>query len=153
MPGEKRFRTSFVGGFKKYDVNIYIEKILREFEDKFKEKDDEITVLKNQNRDFKAKYEELLKRTDEINANRSKIAEVLIKAQEKAQVMLEDARHEALEERKQLERIIEQEKEKLTDIRKEMHTLKQGIVGALRKYEEQLEIFVTEDDRSGLIPG
>ena len=99
MPGEKRFRTSFMGGFKKVDVNSYIEKILREFDDKLKEKDDEIVSLKNQSKDIRVKYEELTKKADQINDDRSKIADVLIKAQEKAELMLEDARIEAIEEK------------------------------------------------------
>ena len=44
MAREKRFRTSFMGGFKKSDVNAYIERILKEFDEKLKSKDDEISV-------------------------------------------------------------------------------------------------------------
>jgi chromosome segregation ATPase len=146
MPGEKRFRTSFMGGFKKADVNAYIEKILGEFDDKLKEKDDEIASLKNQTKDFKSKYEELSKRADQINEDRDKIAEVLIKAQEKAETMLEDARQEALDEKKKLEDIIELEKEKLVDIRQEMKTLKSEVVTTLKKYENQLGLFVLENE-------
>ena len=146
MPGEKRFRTSFMGGFKKADVNAYIEKILGEFDDKLKGKDDEIASLKNQTKDFKSKYEDLSKRADQINEDRDKIADVLIKAQEKAQVMLEDARHEALDEKKKLEDIIELEKERLVDIRQEMKTLKSEVVSTLKKYENQLGVFVQEDE-------
>lgn len=146
MPGEKRFRSSFMGGFKKADVNAYIEKILGEFDDKLKEKDDEIASLKNQNKDFKTKYEDLSKRADQINENRDKIADVLIKAQEKAQLMLEDARQEALDEKKKLEDIIEQEKEKLVDIRQEMKMLKSEVVSTLKKYENQLGVFVQDDE-------
>lgn len=145
MPGEKRFRTSFMGGFNKSDVNTYIEKILREFDDKFKEKDDEIASLKNQNKDYKSKYEELLKKSDQINDDRAKIADVLIKAQEKAQLMLEDARMEALEEKKKLEETIEQEKEKLVDIRQEVKILKGEVISTLKKYESQLGGYVKDD--------
>ncbi|MEN6315434.1 MAG: hypothetical protein ABFD25_14455 [Clostridiaceae bacterium] len=145
MPGEKRFRTSFMGGFNKSDVNTYIEKILREFDDKFKEKDDEIASLKNQNKDYKGKYEELMKKSDQINDDRAKIADVLIKAQEKAQLMLEDARMEALEEKKKLEETIEQEKEKLVDIRQEVKILKGEVINTLKKYESQLGGYVKDD--------
>jgi chromosome segregation ATPase len=146
MPGEKRFRTSFMGGFKKVDVNSYIEKILKEFDDKLKEKDDEIVSLKNQSKDIRVKYEELAKKADQINDDRTKIAEVLIKAQEKAELMLEDARIEALEEKRKLEGVIEQEKERLVDIRQEMKNLKSEVVNTLKKYETQLGTFVAEDD-------
>ena len=146
MPGEKRFRTSFMGGFNKADVNTYIEKILREFDDKLKEKDDETTVLKNQNKEYKFKYEELLKRADQINEDRDKIADVLIKAQEKADLMIEDARAEALDEKKKLEDVIEQERENLVDIRQELKMLKSEVVSTLKKYESQLGTFLKDED-------
>jgi len=137
MPGEKRFRTSLCG-FKKSDVNSYIEKILREFEDKLKEKDDELASLKNQSRDIRMKYDELAKKADQINEDRAKIADVLIKAQEKAELMMEDARVQALEEKKRLEQMIEEEREKLVDIKAELKTLKSEVVSTLKKYENQL---------------
>ena len=149
MPGEKRFRTSFMGGFNKSDVNAYIEKILREFDDKFKEKDDEIAVLKNQNKEYRSKYEELQKKGDQIIEDRAKIADVLIKAQEKAQLMIEDARMEALDEKKKLEEIIEQEKEKLVDIRQEVKILKGEVISTLKKYESQLSDYVKDDEEAG----
>lgn len=148
MPGEKRFRTSLFG-FKKVDVNTYIEKLLREFDDKLKEKDDEIAALKNQNKDFKQKYEELLKKADQINEDREKIASVLIKAQEQAQAMLQEARQEAIEEKRKLEETIECEKEKLVDIRSELKSLKSEVVNTLKKYEVQLGGIIDEEQQAG----
>ena len=111
MAREKRFRTSFMGGFKKADVNQYIEQILKEFDEKLKSKDEEIAALKNENKDLRYRYEELQRRADEINETRAKIADVLIQAQEKAEKMVEEARIEAVEEKKKLEETIESEKE------------------------------------------
>lgn len=149
MPGEKRFRTSFMGGFKKADVNAYIEKMLGEFDDKLKEKDDEIANLKLQSKDVRAKYEELQKKADQINEDRSKISQVLIKAQEQADLMLENARAEALKEKRQLEETIEQDREKLVDIRQEIKTLKGEIVNMLKKYETQLGEVTRVEDEAG----
>lgn len=149
MPGEKRFRTSFMGGFKKADVNAYIEKMLGEFDDKLKEKDDEIANLKLQSKDVRAKYEELQKKADQINEDRSKISQVLIKAQEQADLMLENARAEALREKRQLEETIEQDREKLVDIRQEIKTLKGEIVNMLKKYETQLGEVTRVEDEAG----
>ncbi|OGO80155.1 MAG: hypothetical protein A2Y21_09525 [Clostridiales bacterium GWC2_40_7] len=148
MPGEKRFRTSLFG-FNKVDVNTYIEKLLREFDDKLKEKDDEIAALKNQNREFKQKYEDFLKKADQLNEDREKIASVLIRAQEQAQVMLQEARIEADEEKKKLEETIESEKEKLVDIRQELKTLKSVVVNTLKKYEVQLGGIIDEEQQAG----
>ena len=148
MAGEKRFRTSLFG-FKKADVNSYIEKILGEFDIKLKEKDDEISQLKSQNKDIRMRYEDLLRKADQINEDRAKIAEVLIKAQEQADIMMENARQEALEEKRQLEDAIEKDKERLVDIRQEIKELKGEIVNTLKKYESQLVTIVRDDEEAG----
>jgi F0F1-type ATP synthase membrane subunit b/b' len=145
MPGEKRFGMALFG-FSKSDVNSYIEKILKEFDDKLKENDDEITALKNQNRELKAKYEELAKKADQINEDRNKIADVLIKAQEKAELIIEDARIQAMEEKIKIEQLIEEEREKLVDIKQELKILKSEVVSTLKKYESQLGDMIEVDE-------
>lgn len=144
MAGEKRFRTSMFG-FKKSDVNSYIEKMLREFDDRLKEKDDEIAVLKNQNKEIRLKYDDIAQKADQINEDRAKIADVLIKAQEKAELMLEDAKVQAIEEKKRLEQMIEEEREKLVDIKAELKTLKSEVVTTLKKYEGQLNVMIDNE--------
>lgn len=146
MAGEKRFRTSLLG-FKKSDVNYYIEKILKEFDDKLKENEDEISVLKGQVKDFKFRYDDMMKKSDQINEDRAKIAEVLVRAQEKAELMIEEARVQAMEEKKKLESLVEEEKEKLVDIKVEMKSIKTEIVSTLRKYESQINQIIGEDVR------
>jgi chromosome segregation ATPase len=145
MAGEKRFGTSLFG-FAKTDVNTYIERMLKEFDEKLKEKDDELNAWKNQFRDAKAKYEELTRKADQVNEDRAKIADVLIKAQDKAEQLLEDARTQALEEKKKLEHSIEQEKEKLVDIKEDLKTLKSIVVDTLEKYESQLNEMIDEGE-------
>lgn len=141
MSGEKRFRSSFLG-FKKTDVNEYIEKMLKDFEGELKVKDDELLSLKSQFRDVKSKHDELAQKAEQINEDRTKIADVLIKAQEKADLMLADAKVQALEEKRKLEYILESEKEKLVDIKQEIKGLKSEVVSTLKKYETQLDSLV-----------
>ena len=147
MPGEKRFGTSLFG-FSKSDVNLYIEKILKEFDDKLKSKDEEIADLKEQLKDIKSKYDDLASKAYIINEDRAKIADVLIKAQEKAEIILEEARTEALEEKRKLEEKIEAEKEKLVDMRRELNTLKTEAVNVLRKFESQLSELIGNEEKS-----
>lgn len=145
MAGEIRFRTSLIG-YKKTDVILYIERIVQQYEDKLKEKDEEIAILKVQNNDAKTKYEELYKKAEDINFNRAKIADVLLKAQEKADVIVNDAIIQANEEKKDITKLIEIEKEKLVDIKREIKTLKSEFTSTLKKYESQLGEMVKEDE-------
>lgn len=149
MAGERRFRTSFMGGFKKSDVNAYIERMLKEFDEKLKSKDDEIAVIRNQNRELKIKYEELQKKADEIDETRAKIADVLIQAREDAERIREEARNEAAEEKKRLEEANEQEKEKLVDIRREVKNLKAEIIKVLTRYTQELSDLAGENAEGG----
>jgi len=141
MSETKRFRTSFFG-FKKSDVNFYIEKMLREFDDKLKEKDNDIATIKNQHKEAKSRLDELMSGSEQVVEDRKKVTEILLRAQEKAESMLDEARVNIMEERKELQKTIEVEKEKLVDIRREIKKLKGEVVTTLRKYDEQLDVFV-----------
>ena len=99
-------------------------------------------------KEVKSSYEEIAAKAEQINEDRAKIADVLIKAQEKAELMLEDARGEAMEERKKLEEVIEQEKERLVDIKRELKSLKSEAVNTLKKYEDQLNGIIGKEQDS-----
>lgn len=144
MAGEKRFRTSLFG-FKKADVNYYIEKILKEFENRLKAKDAEIDEAKDKGKEFRLKYEGIVDKAEQIETDRSKIASVLIKAEEKAEEILTLAREKAIEEKADIEKEIEQEKERLVDAKLELKKLKDEVVGTLRKYENQLGEIIEEE--------
>lgn len=145
MAGEKRFGTSLFG-FKKSDVNLYIEKILREFDEKLKGKDEEINSLKNQGKELKVKLEEFIQKSDQINEDKTKIVEVLIKAQEKADMIVEEAKIQAVEEKKKLEGMVEEEKEKLVDMKAELKVLKSEVISTLKKYEGHLSEIISDKD-------
>jgi len=156
MSGEKRFGSSFLGGFAKSDVNAYIERMLKEFDDRLKQKDNEISMLKNQNRELRIKYEDLERRMSQVNEDRVKIADAIIIAKEKAETIIEearkeaettieDARKEAIEEKKKLEQTIESEKEKLVDIRRDLKTLKSEVIQRLKRFEQQITEVIEDD--------
>ncbi|HEY9060171.1 MAG TPA: hypothetical protein VIO64_06670 [Pseudobacteroides sp.] len=146
MSGEKRFGSSFLGGFAKSDVNAYIERMLKEFDDRLKQKDNEISMLKNQNRELRIKYEDLERRMGQVNEDRVKIADAIIIAKEKAETIIEEARKEALEEKKKLEQTIESEKEKLVDVRRELKSLKTEVIQRLKKFEQQITEVIDDED-------
>lgn len=138
MAGEKKFGTSLFG-FKRSDVNAYIERIIREFDQRLKEKEDENANLKAQVKEFKSKYEEISKDANAVIREKEKIAGVLLQAQEKAETMMVEAREKALQEKTRLEQVLESEREKICDIRTELKGLKKQITEILSKYEEQID--------------
>ncbi|NLX64149.1 MAG: hypothetical protein GX022_05150 [Clostridiaceae bacterium] len=134
MSGEKKFGTALFG-FKKSDVNAYIEKILYEFDLRLKEKDDEISNLKLQIREMKARYESVAEDSQTLTKEKEKIASALITAQETADAILREAKERAAEEQSKLEAVLEKEREKIIDIKRDIKTMKVQIVDMLTKYQ------------------
>ncbi len=138
MAGEKKFGTAMFG-FKRSDVNAYIERIIREFDQRLKEKDDENSNLKFQMKELKVKFERLSQETEQLTRDKEKIAGVLLQAQEKAETMMEEAQSRALQEKSRLDQLLETEKEKIVDIKRELKGLKGQIADLLSRYEEQID--------------
>ena len=88
------------------------------------------------------------RKSEEINEARAKIGDVLIQAQEKAEKMLEEARLEVADEKERLEKTLENEREKLVDIRADIKNLKAEIVKVLSKYETELSELAKEEEKS-----
>ena len=65
-------------------------------------------------------------------------------AQEKAETIIDEARKQAIDEKKMLEQQVEDEKEKLVDIKQELKVLKVEVVDKLKRYEGELAGFIQE---------
>lgn len=137
MSGEKKFGSSAFG-FNKSDVNAYIEKIIHEFDQRLKEKDDEISNLKLQIREMKTRYESNTQDSQIISKEKERIASALIQAQEKADAIMEDAKARAAEEKTRLEQTLESEREHIIDIKRDVKNIKTQVVDMLLKYQSLL---------------
>ena len=149
MPGEKKFGTSLFG-FNKSDVNAYIEKIIHEFDQRLKEKDDEISNLKLQIREMKARFETAANESETLAREKERIASALITAQEKAEAMLEEAKSKAEQEKIRLDAALEAEREKIIDIKHDIKMMKSQVVEALARYQDSLneaEIFIENKEQ------
>lgn len=137
MAGEKKFGSSTFG-FNKSDVNAYIEKIIHEFDQRLKEKDDEISNLKLQVREMKTRFDSAAIDSESLSKEKGRIASALIKAQEKAEAVYEEAKSRAAEEKVVLEAALETEREKIIDIKRDVKNMKSLVVAALAKYQDLL---------------
>lgn len=137
MSGEKKFGSAAFG-FNKSDVNAYIEKIIHEFDQRLKEKDDEISNLKLQIREMKTRYETASLDNQNLTKEKEKIAEAIIIAQEKAEAIVEEAKARATEEKLRLEQTLESERERIIDIKRDVKNMKSQVVEILTKYQALL---------------
>ncbi len=148
MENEIKFRTSAMG-YNKNDVNEYIEQMTQDYQDKIKEKDDEIVKLRNQLKEFKAQAEENTKETYDSTEDKSKIAEVLIKAQATAESIIEEARGVAAAEKRRIEQEIEQDREKIVDMKAELKKLRAAVTETLRLFQAELDNLVKDEPSVG----
>lgn len=137
MSGEKKFGSAAFG-FNKSDVNAYIEKIIHEFDQRLKEKDDEISNLKLQIREMKTRYESASLDSQNLIKDKERIASALIQAQEKADNILEQAKARAEVEKVMLDQTLESEREQIIDIKHDVKTLRTQLVDMLSKYQALL---------------
>lgn len=138
MAGEKKFGTSMFG-FKRADVNAYIERVIREFDQRLRDKDEENANLKLRLNELQAKYDQLSQNAEYLIKEKEKIAGVLLQAQEKAEAMMIEAQDKALKEKVRLDQTLETEREKIVDIKRDLKSLKNHISEILTKYNSELD--------------
>ncbi|MDK2801194.1 MAG: hypothetical protein PWP27_1868 [Clostridiales bacterium] len=141
--GEKRFANSLFG-YKKQDVYNFIDKLAKDLEEQIKVKDDELATLRNQNKDLKSQVEELSSKLQEIENGRTYIANAIIKAEEQAKNIVEDAIREAERKKEELQEEINLEKNKLENAKQQLKELRLQAINIMRKFELQL-VELTEE--------
>ena len=71
-------------------------------------------------------------------AKQEKVANALITAEDQAKKIIENSRIESMQEKDRIEHLIEMEKEKLLDIKKEVIDLKEKTITLLDKYSSEM---------------
>ena len=134
MDNDKKFGSEMFG-YDKREVEEYIKALKAEYESKLQsEKSDsnrvanELTIIKKKLERYETDYVE----------RQEKVANALITAEDQARKIIEDARAEALQEKDRIESLIEMEKEKLLDVKKEVLDLKEKSIKLFEKYNNEI---------------
>ena len=134
MENEKKFGTEMFG-YDKREVEDYIKALKAEYESKIQaERSDanrvtnELTILKKKLERYEVDYVQ----------KQEKVANALITAEDQAKKIIENSRNEAMQEKERIEHLIEMEKEKLLDLKKEVIDLKEKTVRLLDKYSQEM---------------
>lgn len=138
MAGEKRFRNSLIG-FNKSDVAAYMEKIIKEYGDQIRLRDEEIVSLKAKKNELEERCGKLQKKVDAQTDDREKIANVLLKAQEKADEVIKNAQEQADVERKKLEAELESDREKIVEAKGELKVLRKQAMDTMKNFTISLQ--------------
>ena len=134
MENDKKFGTEMFG-YNKGEVEEYIKSMKAEYESKIQaEKSDanrianELTILKRKLETYEVDY----------ISKQEKVANALITAEDQAKKIIENSRLESMQEKERIEHLIEMEKEKLLDIKKEVIDLKEKTINLLDKYSSEM---------------
>ncbi len=134
MENEKKFGSEMFG-YDKKEVEDYIKAIKAEYESKLQAERSDSNRVANELTIVKKKIERY--EVDYIQ-KQEKVANALITAEDQAKKIIENARAEAMQEKDRVEHVIEMEKEKLLDIKKDILDLKEKTIKLLEKYSEDM---------------
>ncbi|MEG2311012.1 MAG: DivIVA domain-containing protein, partial [Clostridia bacterium] len=134
MENDKKFSNEMFG-YDKKEVEEYIKAIKAEYESKIQAERSDANRLANELTIVKKKLERY--EVDYIQ-KQEKVANALITAEDQAKKIVENSRSEAMQEKDRIEHLIEMEKEKLLDIKKEVIDLKEKTIRILDKYSNDM---------------
>ena len=125
-------------GLNRKDVELYIAGIKSDYEAELKKQHTELLAMKAENAKLNERLNEMLNNKKSIEEAKANISEVLIKAEQQAKAIIEDAKNQAIEERQEIDTMIETEKEKLIDAKIELAMLKDKAKDLITKFTEDL---------------
>jgi len=98
-------------------------------------KDKEIAALKSALTENQKAYDWLKAEAGNLDVERQKIANALLKAEEKAEEVIRNVHAQAEEEKRALEEMLEKERERIVDMRSIVKTLREEVVSMLQHFE------------------
>ncbi len=132
-------------GLDKKQVEQYILDVEADYKAIIDSKENEIADLKKQIDDLNKKLEKYIEDEEKIKQEKEAIGSIFLKAQEQANQMIFETKDKFEKEKDSLEKIVEQEREKLLDTKKDISILKKAIVDTLEKYVKELEKLESTD--------
>lgn len=125
-------------GLSKKDVESYIADLKKGYEEELTKQNKELQSMKNENAKLNERLNEFLNDRKEMELAKQNISDVLFKAEEQAKQIIEDAKTKAMEERQDLDVMLEQEKEKLIDAKLELAMLKDKAKEIMEKFTDDI---------------
>ncbi|MGI6563335.1 MAG: hypothetical protein ACOX3Q_12370 [Clostridia bacterium] len=130
MAQDKLFGNALYG-YQKNQVDEYVKKM----KDELAKKDKEIAALKSALTENQKAYDWLKAEAGNLDVERQKIANALLKAEEKAEEVIRNVHAQAEEEKRALEEMLEKERERIVDMRSIVKTLREEVVSMLQHFE------------------
>ena len=125
-------------GLNRKDVENYIADLKKDYEDELRRQNQELLAMKTENSKLNERLNQLLSNQRELDEAKRNISDVLFKAEQQAKQIVEDAKAKAIEERQEIDTLIEAEKEKLIDAKIELAMLKDKAKDLISKFTDDI---------------
>ena len=125
-------------GLNRRDVENYIADLKKDYEDELRRQNQELLAMKTENSKLNERLNQLLSNQRELDEAKRNISDVLFKAEQQAKQIVEDAKTKAMEERQEINTLIETEKEKLIDAKIELAMLKDKARDLISKFTDDI---------------
>lgn len=140
MNEDRKFKTRLFG-YSKKNVNDFIIHFNMETQKRLDEKDDIIEDLKKENA-------ELSKKLDALEQEKIFVGDAFLKAEKKADEIIQEAVKEGLAKKAQVENEIKQSAAVLKKINEEIRQLRNNVISSVNKYQSELDdlIKITDEE-------
>ena len=128
-------------GLNRKDVETYIASIKDDYEKELMDQSKKLQEMKNENARLNERINALMKEKTEIEQSKAQISDVLIKAQEQAKQIVEDARKQAEKERQDVELLVEEQRERLINAKIDLAMLKDDAKKVIEKFTDDISKF------------
>ncbi len=125
-------------GLNRKEVEAYIADLKKDYEDELRKQNQELLAMKSENSKLNERLNQLLNDKKEIEEAKRNISDVLFKAEQQAKQIVEDSKAQAIEERQEINTLIEAEKEKLIDAKIELAMLKDKAKDLITKFTDDI---------------
>ncbi len=136
---DKIFEKEF-NGFNKKQVNEYLENLVVQYEGMIQSKDKACEELQKTCEDLRAKYEALSASYISLQEEKAKVANALINAEATAQSILEQAKKDAVEERKALEAQAEVQRSVIVDRNRLLRNMRIDVDQMFEELKENIQV-------------
>ena len=110
----------------------------KDYEEELRRQNQELLAMKTENSKLNERLNQLLSNQRELDEAKRNISDVLFKAEQQAKQIVEDAKAKAIEERQEIDTLIEAEKEKLIDAKIELAMLKDKAKDLISKFTDDI---------------
>ncbi|HPZ51324.1 MAG TPA: hypothetical protein PLI11_00220 [Clostridia bacterium] len=141
--GNKVFDTEF-SGFNKKQVNEYIEKLVSQYQQSLSEKAKECDELRAKNEQLASKLNELSTAYIQAQEEKTKIADVLINAENTAKNIIAKAQEESAKERERLSIQADEKRMLIVDLNKIIRDMKLEVEEMIENAKSSLDNAVNQ---------